>query len=286
MVAEVSGLPKASKPSLQQRMFAAFLATAADILAEALPQLLPAAAAAAASVEAVATGRVDASKLLRQQQPDGYAMHPAVLDALTHTAAALQSSQKSEAGVTRIPVGVHALLAPAAAAVTAAAPLRAAQQWCQGTFAGMSADGAALTNFQMAAGSGSLQLCGFQAKVASTAATAAAGARHTAAAASGARTAPHPGAAAATRQPAAVPEAVDASAVQQQVQRIVNKMLGAEVAPDQPLMEAGLDSLGERADCWLQRARCAVARHAACSSDTTGGPSGQQQRLIPSPHLP
>ena len=252
LVAEVSGLPKASKPSLQQRMFAAFLASAADILAEALPQLLPAAAAAAATVEAVATGQVDAFSLLRQQQPDGYAMHPAVLDALTHTAAALQSSQKSETGVTRIPVGVHALLAPAAAAGTTAAPLRTAQQWCQGAFAGMSADGAALTNFRMAAGSGtgSLQLCGFQAKVA---ATAAAGARQTAAAATGARTAPRSGAASATRLPAAVPKVVDAAAVQQQVQRIVNKMLGAEVAPDQPLMEAGLDSLGEFAGCLFKR---------------------------------
>lgn len=37
---------------------------------------------------------------------------------------------------------------------------------------------------------------------------------------------------------------VDASGVKLQVQKIVTKMLNADVDADQPLMEAGLDSLG------------------------------------------
>ena len=68
--------------------------------------------------------------------------------------------------------------------------------------------------------------------------------------------------------------------MQQQVQRIVNKMLGAEVAPDQPLIEAGLDSLGECADCGFW---CSVACLVQCclpclpgSVQETGGPPGQQ----------
>ena len=37
---------------------------------------------------------------------------------------------------------------------------------------------------------------------------------------------------------------IDTSGVQRQVQKIVTKMLNADVDADQPLMEAGLDSLG------------------------------------------
>ena len=239
----VQGIPKASKPTLQQRMFAAFVALAADILAEAVPQLLTAAAAAGGiAALPVATGQVDARQLLRQlQQPDGYLVHPAMLDAATHTAAALQSSQRADAGVTRIPVGVDALLAPACA--DEGTP-RAAQHWCQGVFSGMSADGAALTSFTMApAGSGSpgLQFSGFRAKVI-------AGSKM----ADPARTAPAMSAPApAETRIRPVAATVDPVAVQRTVQATVNKMLGATVAPDQPLMEAGLDSLGEKAGRWF-----------------------------------
>ncbi len=106
----------------------------------------------------LATGRLAPSRQQRQGQPGGYLMHPAALDAATHTAAALQASQQSEEGVMRIPVGVHALLASGAAA---ASP----HLWCQGRFAGMAADGAALADFASAArGSNAVQLAGFQAK--------------------------------------------------------------------------------------------------------------------------
>ena len=45
---------------------------------------------------------------------------------------------------------------------------------------------------------------------------------------------------------AARTEGLSMAAALAEVQGIVEDMLGAEVPPDQPLMEAGLDSLGER----------------------------------------
>ena len=141
-----------------------FPASAAAAPSPALRLLLPAPGRVPL---ALSTGHVDASQQLHQ--PGSFLVHPAALDAMTHTAAALQGSQAAEAGVTRIPVGVSALLAPKPALTVQPS---VAQRWCQGMLAGMLADGAALADFAMSAGSASasVQLAGFQAKVAGTAA--------------------------------------------------------------------------------------------------------------------
>lgn len=108
---------------------------------------------------ALATGTLDSCWLRQQGQPGGFLMHPAALDAATHTAAALQASQQAEEGVMRIPVGVNALLASSSVAAACE------QHWCQGLFAGMAADGSALADFAAASGARSgVQLVGFQAK--------------------------------------------------------------------------------------------------------------------------
>ena len=69
-------------------------------------------------------------------------------------------------------------------------------------------------------------------------------------------------------------------AVQAAVLDVTRSILGAEVAPGQPLMDAGLDSLGECADCGFW---CSVACLVQCclpclpgSVQETGGPPGQQ----------
>lgn len=244
----VAGGPKARPLSLQQRMFDAFVRSATGVLAEA--GLLPGAGSAAGALAPalpVATGQVQGAELLLGQQPEGYLLHPALLDAATHTAAALQASQRAEAGVSRIPVAVGALAAGEGAG---AAPLRAACQWCKGVFGGMLANGTAVTSFGLAAsGSTTAHLTDLQAKP-----VAAAALRAGLAAAQPVQQRPSVVRAAAQGPPAkqavavqrAVP-VVDSSAIQARVLRIVSTMLGgAEVAPDQPLMEAGLDSLGEQ----------------------------------------
>ena len=110
----------------------------------------------------LATGTLDSCWLRRQGQPSGFLMHPAALDAATHTAAALQASQQAEEGVMRIPVGVSALLASRLATA-------GEQQWCRGLFAGMAADGSALADFAAASGARTgVQLVGFQAKPVAT----------------------------------------------------------------------------------------------------------------------
>ena len=47
--------------------------------------------------------------------------------------------------------------------------------------------------------------------------------------------------------PANVQRQADIAAVQRKLQAAVDELLGFEVPPDQPLMEAGLDSIGEAA---------------------------------------
>ena len=154
-------------------------AAAAAESAAVLQHLLPPAALAAPFV--LAAGRVEASQLLMRHQPGGYLMHPAMLDAATHTAAVLQAAQQAEQGVTRIPVGAHTVLAPPATAVARPAP-----RWCQGRVAGLEADGTALADFMLAASShSSVQLAGFQAKVVGGAAAIKAAAAAAAAANSG-----------------------------------------------------------------------------------------------------
>jgi hypothetical protein len=60
--------------------------------------------------------------------------------------------------------------------------------------------------------------------------------------------------------PSFVQQQGDIAAVQRTLQAAVDELLGFEVPPDQPLMEAGLDSIGEPAhasrDAWIKFARC------------------------------
>lgn len=230
--------------SLQQRMYAAFVASATVAIGAA--GLLPGGGSQSPQLP-VATGQVVGGELLSTQQPEGYIMHPALLDAATHTAAALQASHAEEARVTRIPVALGALVAAAdnAAAASAASPplLHDAAQWAAGVFGGLSADGStASTSFSLT-GRSALQLSGFQAKTVSAAGLHGPATGPTAASAPARRTAAP--AAASRPTPVAARPKVDAAAIESQVLRIVSKMLGGmSVAPDQPLMEAGLDSLG------------------------------------------
>jgi 3-oxoacyl-(acyl-carrier-protein) synthase/acyl carrier protein len=223
---EPTGRRKAAAAgSLQQRMFDMFMRQAAEVLGGAVPELLAAGAAASAPCP-TATGQVHAATALGQSQPGGYVCHPAVLDCMTHAAAALQASQAAERGVTRIPVGI------AAYAAAAARPGEAIFH-CAAAYEGELPTGAAVTSFGMAAAAApAVRLAGFQAKAISAAA--AGGAVPSAPVA----LAPVSGAV------VAAPAAVDAATATATVQKLVAAMLGAEVAPDQPLMEAGLDSLG------------------------------------------
>lgn len=108
---------------------------------------------------AVAIGQVDAVSLQRRHQNGGCIIHPAVLDAMTHTAATMQSSQESEKGLTRIPVAFCALAVPPSQAI------ESRSYACHGHFTGLLKSGIAVTNFGMAAHT-NVQLNGFQAKVA------------------------------------------------------------------------------------------------------------------------
>lgn len=249
---ESLGARKADAPSLQYRMFAAFVASASDAFATAIPHLLHPTDTDTMSLSsrrrALAAGQVDSSDLLRQQ-PGGYLMHPAILDATTHTAATLQGTQKTEAGITRVPVGVHALLARSV-------PLgRTARHWCQGTILASAGNGVALTNFAMAvSGDSGIYISGFEAKRIS---------RHafgsfekpTTSRSSIAQVGSEDAHARETSHMLAT--RANVSTLQQLVHQIAETVLGAAMPPDQPLMEAGLDSLGE----WKSTEQALVEMH-------------------------
>ncbi len=98
-----------------------------------------------------------------RQQPGSYAVHPAVLDSATHTAAVFSAASPSEAAsaVTRIPVALEAYSAarPAAASGVAAG----SGKWCSGALEALRPDGSVLTSVSL--GGGAARLSSFQAKV-------------------------------------------------------------------------------------------------------------------------
>ena len=116
------------------------------------------AAAAAPALAAVAAIGKDRS---HGHQPGAYAVHPAVLDATTHTAAVLSGNQSPEEGpaVTRIPAALDAF------AAQTAGPDRAAGsgEWCCGALDALRPDGSVVTSFGL--GAGAAHLTGFTAKV-------------------------------------------------------------------------------------------------------------------------
>lgn len=120
-------------------------------------------AAAAAALSAVAVIGTDVSY---GQQPGSYAVHPAVLDAVTHTAAVFSgASQPADAAdqqpaVTRIPAALEAYAASSMESAEAAAGSR---KWCSGTLEALQPDGSVVTSFNL--DSGVARLAGFQAKV-------------------------------------------------------------------------------------------------------------------------
>ena len=63
---------------------------------------------------------------------------------------------------------------------------------------------------------------------------------------------PGQAAAAPATAPATGQRQADVAGVQRKLQAAVDELLGFEVPPDQPLMEAGLDSIGEAAACLRQ----------------------------------
>lgn len=225
-------LKATSMPSLQRRMFASFVMSALGALLSAVPQLFAASGGSPGKL-AMALGRADGTSLLAPQQPDSYIMHPAMLDAATHTAAALQDGQGSTGHITRIPVGVQALCGAALEEPLAPNP---AQQWCRGIIAGKDAFDTVLASFNVSvSSSSSLQLCGFQAKVVRSSSASEGHFAHLKAV-----THAQPLRAATTEM---LRQVADDFALMH-VKRIVDEMLCKDVAPDMPLMEAGLDSLG------------------------------------------
>lgn len=143
--------------SLQQRMFDAFLKEAAAVLRAVVPKLV----SHAAGSPPMSTGQLAAAAVLSGSQTGGFLMHPAVLDSMTHTAAVLQASTSSEAGQTRIPVGMDGIVGPSDD-VTA----RNLDPWCSGLLNGLTEEGSALASFSLAGlNARAVQLFGFQAKV-------------------------------------------------------------------------------------------------------------------------
>ncbi len=115
----------------------------------------------------LATGLVDVTRVQRLHQSCSYHMHPAILDAMTHTGGALQNSKQSEQGVTRIPVAIRAFLVPSES--DKAAVLQSGTHHCNGCYQGLTADGSALTDFYLAGSGNSVYVNGFCAKVVSRA---------------------------------------------------------------------------------------------------------------------
>lgn len=109
-----------------------------------------------------AVGQVDTSKRQRLYQSGCYNVHPATLDAMTHTAGALQSMRGSEQGVMRVPVAISTFLPPSE--ISKRPTLQPANQYCHGQFTGLMADGSALSDFSLAVLDTNLFLHGFQAK--------------------------------------------------------------------------------------------------------------------------
>jgi acyl transferase domain-containing protein/NADPH:quinone reductase-like Zn-dependent oxidoreductase/acyl carrier protein/NAD(P)-dependent dehydrogenase (short-subunit alcohol dehydrogenase family) len=236
-----------SKPSLtlMQRMYAQFMEEANKIINTAIPEVAQA-AAASAHPAVNATGQLSSSALLTQgQQPDSFTTHPAILDAMTHVVSALQSKESSTAeaaAVTRVPAAIDAFLS--------AAPGEKATSLsnCSGAFEELLSDGTAVSSFRAIsekAEATSAAIGGFHAKPVRASAGAAAVTAVSAAARMLVSSRNHAAtASSATLLATKKSKKVDSKSTMAAVQKLVNTMLNTEVAPNQPLMEAGMDSLG------------------------------------------
>lgn len=95
-------------------------------------------------------------------QPGGYGVHPAVLDAATHTAAVFASAESSEdAHFTRIPAALDAFCGASATV------LSQSNVWCTGTLEGLLSSGTVVTSFHLASETSvtAASISGFQAKM-------------------------------------------------------------------------------------------------------------------------
>lgn len=138
--------------------------TRSSILAESAAQPASAARAALQQLSATASPPLAAVAAIGVdrgcgQQLGSYAVHPAVLDSATHTAAVFSAANSSTAvapAVTRIPVALEAYCA---------APHQEAgrRKWCSGALEALRQDGSVVTSFSL--GGGAARLSGFQAKV-------------------------------------------------------------------------------------------------------------------------
>lgn len=223
------------KPSLtlMQRMYAQFMKKANKVIISAIPEVGQA-AGTSAQPAINATGQLSTNGLLPYgQQPDSFTTHPAMLDAMTHVVSALQSQGGSkDTAVTRVPAVIDAYSA-------AAAEEASSDQKCFGMLKGLLPDGTAVSSFRgfrEKAEITSTAIDGFHAKPVRALA----------------------GGTAITAVSAATPmlvssrnadiikksKKVDPKSTIVTVQKLVDTMLNVEVAPNQPLMEAGMDSLG------------------------------------------
>ena len=212
-------------------MFATFIAQAAGVLSAVAPEMLRSVQSSNAgySPPLLATGQVCGADQHSCQQPGGYIMHPAVVDAATHSAACMQQiGHGTGAGGTHVPVGLHAFLARSLDGA-----LGKLRQWCHCSV--RAAKGNPIASFALPGPpAGKACVLGLQTK--RTAFSGGVSENHATSGLVQTREA-------ASHAWQAHDQDYD---LQMQVLTVVNKVLGAKVSPDQPLMDAGLDSLGEK----------------------------------------
>ena len=97
------------------------------------------------------------------QQPGGFANHPAVLDAATHTAALFSAAKADEAAVTRVPAALDVFQSGSRSGP------HHGSGWCVGTLEAVLPSQTVITSFGLASERSTTpagaRLCGFQAKV-------------------------------------------------------------------------------------------------------------------------
>lgn len=217
--------PRRPALSLQQRMFEAFITEARKVVNAAIPEVQRA-ALAASNAPILPTGQLSLHTILHQgQQPSGYVMHPALLDATTHLAASVQLPSQAEPGITRVPVAVSNFV------------MESIDLWemgyvqCVGAFEGLASDGSTVSSFKTAH---LMHLVGFQTKLIRAAPLSNAHRssiiiQHSLPVDQG--------------EVSVATPAERTVTTQQILQKMVEKLLNVDVKLDQPLMEAGMDSL-------------------------------------------
>ena len=222
--------------TLQERMFEAFMQQTAEVIKEAIPEVSRA-AKASAHPAVVATGHLS-SQTKQAQQPGSFITHPALLDAMTHVAAALQAEAPKEKDTTRVPAAIE-VFSPTAEFNKNSNVLSEIPS-CAGSFEGMLKDGTAVSSFVMAKGvAAAVNMRGFHAKPVKAGGSSAFLAINAAT-----RMLLNSRKTASQLKKSSSFVKRDLESTTATVKKLVTGMLGVDVELNQPLMEAGMDSLG------------------------------------------